>query len=90
MRKPGGIPTRLCHDQVPALRPTYTAMARRKRVLLADDVRNTGEMFGQCPRPVNDAEGTVIGNVEIQDRLETVIDADAWPLCTAGTSITTF
>ena len=43
-----------------------------KRVLLADDVRNTGETFGRCAALVTEAGGTVLGTVEIYDRLEAV------------------
>ena len=45
-----------------------------KRVLIADDVRNTGQTFERCATLVRQAGGTVIGTVEICDRLEAIVD----------------
>jgi orotate phosphoribosyltransferase len=45
-----------------------------KRVLLADDVRNTGKTFERCATLVNDAGGTVLATVEICDRMEAIVD----------------
>src|SRR4026208_2586114 len=44
------------------------------RVLLADDVRNTGKTLQQCAELVTGAGGRVIGTVEICDRMEAVVD----------------
>jgi orotate phosphoribosyltransferase len=55
-----------------SLRDFYRAEVKGKRVLLADDVRNTGETFARCAEMVAKAGGTVIATVEICDRLETV------------------
>ncbi len=57
------------------LRPFYRSELAGKRVLLADDVRNTGETFGRCAALVRQAEGTVLATVEIYDRLESIVDA---------------
>jgi orotate phosphoribosyltransferase len=46
-----------------------------RRVLIADDVRNTGKTFQQCADLVRQAGGTVLATVEICDRLEAVADA---------------
>ena len=56
------------------LRSFYRQEIRGKRVLLADDVRNTGQTFGRCAALVSQAGGEVIGTVEIYDRLESVVD----------------
>jgi orotate phosphoribosyltransferase len=58
-----------------ALRDFYARHLTGKRVLLADDVRNTGKTFRRCADLVHDAGGIVIATVEICDRLEAVVDA---------------
>ena len=55
-----------------ALRAFYARELKGKRVLLADDVRNTGETFARCAALVEEAGGTVLATVEIYDRLEAV------------------
>jgi orotate phosphoribosyltransferase len=59
-----------------ALRPFYARHLRGQRVLLADDVRNTGKTFERCATLVRQAGGTVIGTAEIYDRLESIVDLD--------------
>jgi orotate phosphoribosyltransferase len=56
------------------LRSFYARLIRGKRVLLADDVRNTGKTFQRCADLVTEAGGTVLGTVEIYDRLEAIVD----------------
>jgi orotate phosphoribosyltransferase len=56
------------------LRPFYRSVVAGKRVLLADDVRNTGETFARAKAAIEEAGGTVIGSVQICDRLEAVVD----------------
>lgn len=56
------------------LRPFYRRELGGKRVLLADDVRNTGATFARCAELVRDAGGTVIASVEICDRLGALTD----------------
>jgi orotate phosphoribosyltransferase len=56
------------------LRSFYARLMRGKRVLLADDVRNTGKTFERCAQLVTDAGGTVMATVEICDRLEAIVD----------------
>lgn len=58
----------------PALRSFYRSQIAGKRVLLTDDVRNTGQTFARCAALVREAGGTVIGTIEIYDRQEAVID----------------
>ncbi|MFN7915856.1 MAG: hypothetical protein U0Q55_11010 [Vicinamibacterales bacterium] len=57
-----------------SLRPYYQRELRGKRVLIADDVRNTGETFAKCAQLVTAAGGTVVATVEICDRLEAIVD----------------
>lgn len=56
------------------LRSFYASVMRGKRVLLADDVRNTGKTFERCKALVEEAGGTVIATAEIYDRLESMKD----------------
>ena len=56
------------------LRPFYRREIAGKRVLLADDVRNTGETFARCAELVKQAHGEVVATVEIYDRGEAVAD----------------
>ena len=56
------------------LRSFYADVMGGKRVLLADDVRNTGKTFQRCKELVEQAGGTVIATVEIYDRMEAMFD----------------
>jgi orotate phosphoribosyltransferase len=57
-----------------ALRSLYRSEINGKRVLLADDVRNTGQTFERCAALVREAGGTVVATVEIYDRCEATVD----------------
>ena len=59
------------------LRDFYALQMKGRRVLLADDVRNTGKTFERCAELVRSAGGTVLATVEICDRMEAVTDAGA-------------
>jgi orotate phosphoribosyltransferase len=56
------------------LRNFYAREMAGKRVLIADDVRNTGKTFQRCADLVRRAGGTVLATVEICDRLEAIVD----------------
>ena len=56
------------------LRGFYGRALNGKRVLLADDVRNTGETFARCATLVREAGGSIVATVEIYDRLEAIVD----------------
>lgn len=62
-------------DQDFALRDFYAGHMKGQRVLLADDVRNTGKTFQRCAELVRQAGGTVLATVEIFDRMEAMADA---------------
>lgn len=55
----------------------YARLLKDKRVLLADDVRNTGQTFARCAALVRAAGGTVVATAEIYDRMEAVAELDA-------------
>ncbi|HUK36772.1 MAG TPA: phosphoribosyltransferase family protein [Vicinamibacterales bacterium] len=57
-----------------SLRPFYAREINGRRVLLADDVRNTGQTLARCAELVADAGGTPIATVQIYDRLESHVD----------------
>jgi orotate phosphoribosyltransferase len=56
-------------DDQPRLRSFYRQLVNGRRVLLADDVLNTGQTLQRCAGVVRDAGGTVVGAVVICDRL---------------------
>ena len=56
------------------LRHFYHQVVRGKRVLLADDVRNTGKTFERAKAIIESAGGMVIATVEIYDRMEAIVD----------------
>jgi orotate phosphoribosyltransferase len=57
-----------------ALRPFYRTVVAGKRVLLADDIRNTGKTFERGKAILEGAGATVLATVEIYDRLEAKSD----------------
>jgi orotate phosphoribosyltransferase len=57
------------------LRDFYAREMAGKRVLIADDVRNTGKTFERCAELVRKAGGTVLATVEICDRMEAMTGA---------------
>lgn len=56
------------------LRDFYAREMKGRRVLLADDVRNTGKTFQACAQLVQAAGGTVLATVQICDRMESMVD----------------
>lgn len=61
-------------ERAKALRSLYRRQVAGKRVLLADDVRNTGQTFERCAALVREAGGTVVGTIEIYDRRKAATD----------------
>jgi orotate phosphoribosyltransferase len=54
----------------------YAARVKGRRVLIVDDVRNTGTTLKQCADRVAQAGGEVIGTMQIIDRCETCVSLD--------------
>ncbi len=65
-----------CDEAGFSLRGFYAKHMAGQRVLLADDVRNTGKTFQRCAELVTAAGGTVIATAEICDRMEAIVLLD--------------
>jgi len=66
------------------LRHFYARMMAGRKVLLADDVRNTGKTYQRCAALVEASGGTVIATAQIYDRLEAVVDLGVPNFALAG------
>ncbi len=64
-------------DGQPTLSAFYADSIRGRRVLLADDVRNTGQTLRRCADLVAASGGIVVGAVVIVDRMEATTDLGA-------------
>jgi orotate phosphoribosyltransferase len=58
------------------LRTAYARMLEGRRVLIADDVRNTGKTLAHCAELVRKAGGVIVATVQIYDRMEAVVEVD--------------
>ena len=58
-----------------SLTPFYAMQIKGRRVLLVDDVRNTGQTLARCADQVRAAGGSVVATAQIYDRMEAVADA---------------
>jgi orotate phosphoribosyltransferase len=56
-----------------SLRPLYREVVSGRRVLLVDDVRNTGQTFERALAVIEEAGGTVVATAQICDRLEALV-----------------
>jgi len=54
----------------------YQQQVKGRRVLIVDDVRNTGQTFARCAELVRSGGGTVIATAEIYDRMEAIVTLD--------------
>lgn len=59
----------------PLLSRFYRQEVKDRRVLLVDDVRNTGQTLARCADVVRAAGGTVVATAQIYDRMEALVDA---------------
>jgi orotate phosphoribosyltransferase len=63
-------------EGTPTLSEFYKKLVAGRRVLLADDVRNTGHTLKRCADLIGAAGGTVIGTAQIVDRCEAEVTLD--------------
>jgi len=56
------------------IRSFYRQVVNGRRVLLVDDVRNTGKTFERAKALIEQAGGTVIATAQLCDRLEALVD----------------
>ena len=54
----------------------YQQQVHGRKVLIVDDVRNTGQTFARCAELVRQGGGIVVGTAEIYDRMEAIVDLD--------------
>jgi len=59
----------------PTLSRFYGEQVKDRRVLLVDDVRNTGQTLARCADVARAAGGTVVATAQIYDRMEALVDA---------------
>ena len=64
-----------CETDSFMLRDFYARTMKDRRVLIADDVRNTGKTLARCAELVRHAGGVVLATAQICDRMESVVDA---------------
>ena len=55
----------------------YQQQVAGRKVLLVDDVRNTGQTQAHCAELIRQAGGMVVATAEIYDRLEAMVETDA-------------
>lgn len=67
-------PISLDSDGAPVIRTFYRTVLAGKKVLLVDDVRNTGKTFEKAKALIDAAGGTVIASAQIYDRMEAIVD----------------
>jgi len=70
-----GPPTMFAPFQERKLSRFYEEQIRGRRVLLVDDIRNTGQTLAHCADRIREAGGHVLATAEIYDRLEAIADA---------------
>jgi orotate phosphoribosyltransferase len=61
----------------PMLSRFYSQLVKNRRVLLVDDVRNTGQTLARCADVLRAAGATVVATAQIYDRMEALVEAGA-------------
>jgi orotate phosphoribosyltransferase len=59
-----------------ALSRFYQGQVKGRKVLIVDDVVNTGQTLARCVALVNGSGGTVLATAEIYDRMEAIVKPD--------------
>src|SRR5688572_24186433 len=59
----------------PMLSRFYSQLVKDRRVLLVDDVRNTGQTLARCADVLRAAGATVVATAQIYDRMEALVEA---------------
>ena len=54
----------------------YRQQVRGRKVLLVDDVRNTGQTFARCAELIRADGGEVLATAEIYDRMDAIVSLD--------------
>ena len=52
----------------------YQQQLSGRRVLLVDDVRNTGQTLARCAELIRSSRGTLLATAQIYDRMEAIVD----------------
>src|SRR4030095_1233577 len=55
----------------------YQRQVSGRKVLLVDDVRNTGQTLVRCAALIREGGGEVVATAQIYDRMEAMVDAGA-------------
>jgi orotate phosphoribosyltransferase len=58
----------------PSLSVFYRQQMSGRKVLLVDDVRNTGQTLARCADLIRQSGGTLLATAEIYDRMEAIVD----------------
>jgi orotate phosphoribosyltransferase len=57
-----------------SLSPFYRQQLSGRKVLLVDDVRNTGQTLARCADLVRESGATLLATAQIYDRMEAIVD----------------
>jgi orotate phosphoribosyltransferase len=52
----------------------YSQQLAGRKVLLVDDVRNTGQTLARCAELIRQSGGTILATAQIYDRMEAIVD----------------
>lgn len=58
----------------PSLSAFYRQQMSGRKVLLVDDVRNTGQTLARCADLIRQSGGTLLATAQIYDRMEAIVD----------------